>query len=119
MMRSVPEWKGKTDDTKPPKRVLVRIFERYDGKDYLTGQTIRPGSPWQADHIIAISNGGENTESNLAPLLVPTHKRKTRTDMKTKSKIARTRKKHLGLAKPGWWKPDGIKFNWGSGRYER
>lgn len=28
MARAVDEWIGKTDDTRPPPRVLARIFER-------------------------------------------------------------------------------------------
>ena len=95
--RTVEEWIGKTPDTKPPARVLVRIFEKHEGRDYITGQKIASGMKWQADHIVALVNGGENRESNLAPLLVTTHKAKTAQDMAIKAKIAAVKKRDLGL----------------------
>lgn len=56
-----------------------------------------PGDKWQVDHVIALINGGENRESNLAPILDAPHKEKTREDVRLKSKVARTKAKHLGL----------------------
>jgi 5-methylcytosine-specific restriction protein A len=99
-MRSVPEWIGKTDDEKPPKRVLVRIFDRHGGRDYRSGRKILAGEIWQADHVVALCNGGQNRESNLAPILAEEHKKKTREDLKEKSKVYRMKTKHLGIRKP-------------------
>ena len=59
------------------------------------------GEKWELDHKIALINGGENRETNLAPALSFAHKIKTRTDVKVKSKIARVKAKHLGQ----WPKP--------------
>jgi 5-methylcytosine-specific restriction protein A len=36
MPRSVAEWIGKTDNTPVPPRVKMRIFERHNGRCYLT-----------------------------------------------------------------------------------
>ncbi len=99
MSRSVPEWIGKTDDTRPPPRVLDRIFTRDDGICHICSGKIA-GKKWEADHIIALINGGENRESNLAPAHVQCHKGKTAKDKAKKSKIARQRGKHNGSIRP-------------------
>lgn len=96
MTRSVEEWIGKTDDTPVPLRVRVRVFERYEGRCYLSGRKIRGGEAWQIEHVIAIINGGQNREGNLAPALKAPHREKTDADLKIKTKIARVRAKHLG-----------------------
>jgi hypothetical protein len=96
-MRSVEEWIGKTDDEAPPPRVKLRVFERYEGRCYLTGRKIRPGEAWECDHVLAICNGGKNRESNLAPALSAAHRTKTTADVGLKAKTDRTRKKHIGL----------------------
>lgn len=95
--RSVPEWKGKTPDTAVPPRVRRRVFDAYGGRCYLTGREILPGDIWQLEDKIALINGGENRENNKAPVLVEPHREKTRRDVAIKSKIARTRNKHLGI----------------------
>ncbi len=100
MPRKVPEWKGKNDDTRVPARVKARVFDRYNGRDYITGQKIRPGDRWECDHERALCNGGKNTESNLRPILSPTHKAKTPRDRKLKAKTDRTKQKHIGITKP-------------------
>lgn len=100
MSREVPEWIGKTPDTPAPPRVRLRVFERYNGICYLSGRKIMPGDKWQLEHPLAIINGGENRESNLAPALVEPHKVKTAEDMAQKSKDYRVRAKHNGIKKP-------------------
>jgi 5-methylcytosine-specific restriction endonuclease McrA len=99
-MRSVPEWIGKTDDTPVPPRVKLRVFNKHEGRCYLSGRKIMVGEEWQAEHIIALANGGENRESNLAPALVAPHKDKTRADRREQKKINAKRKAHLGIRKP-------------------
>lgn len=105
MARSVPEWIGKTDDAKIPPRVKLRIFEREGGICHLTGVKIQPGDEWDADHKIPLILGGEHRESNLFPALREAHRKKTKTEMAVKAKIAAVRKKHLGI-KPD--KPSGF-----------
>ena len=112
-MRSVPEWIGKTDDTPVPARVRLRIFERDGGICHLSKRRIRPGDAWDLEHILALSLGGQNAESNLAPALRSAHKIKTAQDRKIKAKDDRVRKRHLGIKKPrtftGWRKMNGDK----------
>lgn len=98
-MRSVPEWIGKHDDQAVPPRVRQRIFDRHEGICYLSGRAIRPGDRWELEHIIALVNGGEHRESNLAPALKEPHKSKTKQDRKLGKKIARVRKRHIGIRK--------------------
>jgi 5-methylcytosine-specific restriction protein A len=98
MSRSVPEWIGKSDDTKVPPHVRLRVFETHWGKCHLSGRRIQPGEAWECDHVIALINGGENRESNLAPALKTAHKVKTAADVAEKSRVRRKRMKFLGIA---------------------
>lgn len=95
--RKVPEWIGKTPDTAIPPRVKLRVFEAHGGKCYLSGIKIGPADKWEVEHILALSLGGENRESNLAPAIPAAHKQKTAEDVKQKAKNERIRKKHLGI----------------------
>lgn len=100
-MRTLPEWIGKTPDSPVPPRVRVRVFERHGGVCHWTGRKIMPGDRWDVDHVKALINGGQNRESNLAPILRgKPHKEKTKRDVKIKSRTSDMRKKHLGLRKP-------------------
>ncbi len=101
MARDVPEWIGKTPDTKVPPRVRLRVFEKYGGKCYLSGRKIGPADKWDLEDIVALINGGENRESNKAPALKEAHKVKTARDVAEKSKVARIRAKHLGIKRQG------------------
>ncbi len=112
MTRSVPEWIGKTSDTRVPDRVRVRVFESYGGLCYLSGREIRAGDAWEIDHIVALVNGGENRENNLAPVLASEHRSKTRQDVKAKAKGARVRQKYLGLGGPRLPMPGARKSKW-------
>lgn len=97
MSRKTPEWIGKTDDTRPPPRVRLRVFEAHGGRCHITGVKITAAHKWELDHIIALINGGENRESNLAPALTTAHRKKTSEDVAMKSKDRRVRQKHLGI----------------------
>lgn len=99
MSREVPEWVGRDDNTPIPPRVKLRVFEKYEGKCYLSGRKITPADVWQCDHIIALINGGKNCESNLAPALKDKHKEKTKLDVAEKAKVSAKRLKHLGIKK--------------------
>lgn len=98
-MRTVDEWIGKTDDSRVPDRVRIRVLERYGNKCYLTGREIRPGDKWEIEHVVSLILGGQNRETNLAPALAAPHKLKTAVEMAVKSKIAKVKKKHFGLGK--------------------
>jgi 5-methylcytosine-specific restriction endonuclease McrA len=98
--RALPEWIGAKPDTRVPARVRLRVFEAHGGRCYLTGVKIMPGDAWELDHRIALINGGENRESNLAPALKAPHRVKTTKDVNVKAKIASVRQKHLGVKKP-------------------
>lgn len=95
-VREVPEWIGATPDTPIPMRVKLRVFERFGGRCYLTGRKIMPGDKWDAEHVIAIINGGANREGNLKPALKAPHAEKSKVDVALKSKTARIKAKHLG-----------------------
>lgn len=95
MTRALPEWIGKTPDTKVPDRVRVRIFDREGGRCWLSGIKIRPGDAWDLDHKVALINGGEHRESNLFPALRDKHREKTAEDVAEKAKTYAVRSKHV------------------------
>jgi 5-methylcytosine-specific restriction endonuclease McrA len=99
-MREVPEWIGKTDDSRVPPHVRLRIFDRHNGICHLSGRKILAGDAWDLDHVVALVNGGEHRESNLAPALRDKHRVKTAADVAEKATVARIRKRHIGIKKP-------------------
>lgn len=108
MSRSVNEWVGRSDDSKIPDRVRQRVFDRDDGICHICKLTIKvPYETWQADHVVALINGGENRETNLSPAHSPCHIGKTAIDLKEKSKVAKIRAKFTGVkrAKSGLSRP--------------
>ncbi len=96
-MRAVPEWIARHDDEAIPPRVRARVFERAGGICHISGRKITAADQWDCDHIVALCNGGEHRESNLAPALRDKHRAKTAEDVAAKSKTARVRAKHLGI----------------------
>lgn len=96
-MRSVEEWIGRTDDAPAPPRVRLRVFEAHKGVCHISGRKIGPADQWDLEHKIALCNGGENRESNLAPALRDKHREKTAEDVDEKSRIASLRQRHLGI----------------------
>jgi len=98
--REPDEWIGSTPDAKIPDRVRLRVFERHGGVCHISGRKIRAGEHWECDHVVALCNGGEHRERNLAPALAQPHREKTAADVAERAKIDRIRKRHLGLAKP-------------------
>jgi hypothetical protein len=100
--RKVPEWIGKTPDSRPPMTVKLRVFARYQGRCHISGQKIRPGDAWDVEHIKSLRSAlpGEphlNRESNLAPALTAPHREKTAQENSDGSKADRTLAKHLGI----------------------
>lgn len=101
MSRAVDEWIGKSPDTRAPPRVRVRVFERYHGRCQCgCNRQIRAGEGWDAEHTIALINGGENRENNLTPWLTEHHPKKTAADVAEKSKVYQKKAKALGIKKP-------------------
>ncbi len=99
MPRSTKEWVGKTDDSMPPPSVRLRIFLTHNGRCHISGREIRPGERWDCEHIVALSLGGENRESNLAPALVQHHREKTKADRKLKARSDKKIAMNYGLKK--------------------
>jgi len=77
--------------------VRLRIFERHQGVCHLSGRKIMAGELWDLDHIVALCNGGQHRESNLAPALKDKHREKTKEDVAEKSQTYRKRTAHLGI----------------------
>lgn len=99
MTRSVPEWRGRTDDTAAPPRVRLRVFERAEGRCHRCERKIGAGEGWTLEHLLAISRGGENRENNLGVTCDWCLPQKNAEDVAAKAKIARVAKKHRGAKK--------------------
>lgn len=113
--RSLPEWVGRTPDTPPPPRVVARLFLAQRGNCAECGRRIGVGGePFDADHTVALINGGTNVESNLRLVCrVPCHRAKSAADVAERAETARKRNKHrigakkrsrFGNSKDGPWK---------------
>ena len=98
-MRSVEPWEGKNDDTQIPPRVRLRVFEMARGCCAKCSRRIGGRIVPCYDHIVAIANGGANSESNLQLLCTDCHREKTGSDVHTKSVIYNRKIKRLGLKK--------------------
>ena len=95
--RKVPEWIGKTADSKPPKSVLDRLFLKQGGRCALSGRKIMAGEVTHAVHIVPLKDGGQNREANLQLVLVDAHRAKTADENTARAKERRIRLKHAGL----------------------
>lgn len=100
MPRSVPEWIGKHPDSQPPPRVRLRILESTGRICWKSGRPIRQGDKWEAHHKKDLWLGGENRESNMAPVLVEPHKELSKAGRAAKKKNDRIIKKAFGISKP-------------------
>ena len=98
--RSVPEWVGKTPDTKVPDHVRLRIFRDHNGICHISGRRIGPADVWELEHVVPLSAGGEHREGNLAPALADKHKEKTRAEAKERARGDRAAKRFLGITGP-------------------
>lgn len=98
MSRRIPEWFGATDDTPVPPRVRLRVFERYCGRCHICTRKIGAGETWTLEHIIPLIAGGANAEDNLNITCSNCLPGKNAKDVADKSKVARIRKRHLGIA---------------------
>lgn len=99
MARTPKEWIGKSDDAKIPPRVKQRVYDRENGSCHICKLPIKVGESWDADHVIALINGGEHREANLKPAHKHCHMEKTASDVAEKAKVAKKRQKHLGITR--------------------
>lgn len=103
--REVSEWVGATPDTAIPPRVRLRVWERAAGRCEICGRKLGPADKWQADHTIALINGGFNRESNLRVACDWCHGEKTKTDVAEKSAVYIKKAKHIGAKTKRPWHP--------------
>lgn len=99
-MRTVEEWRGKNDDAAIPPRVKERIAFRAGDACQQCSRKIGGKLRAEYDHVIPLIIGGSHRESNLQLLCSECHGTKTRLDVKLKAKVARIRKRNLGIKKP-------------------
>jgi 5-methylcytosine-specific restriction enzyme A len=121
-MRTVAEWRGRSDDAMPPPNVTLRIWQASGGKCACCGRKIALGEKWDRDHIVPLADGGKNVESNFQVLCGWCHKGKTAAEATTRGKVRAKAKAALGISKRkgrGFQKPAGVTYDWSRGRYVR
>lgn len=99
-MRDVPEWIAKHDDQAIPPRVQDRIARKVGDCCQHCQRAIMGKLRAEFDHIVPLILGGKHAESNLQLLCNECHAAKSARDVKIKAKVARVRKRHLGIKKP-------------------
>ena len=105
MSRTVKEWVGKTDDSRPPQSVLIRLFESARGYCQNCAVKLKPGH-WHADHKIRLKDGdGNNRERNLQALCEHCHREKTGQENKDQAKANRIKARTYGIKKPSKGRP--------------
>ena len=96
MSRKLPEWVGASDDSAIPPRVMVRVFQKAEGKCAQCTRKLERGK-WACDHIVPLIAGGRNAEDYLQALCVsPCHAEKTKADVKEKAQTYLILAKHIG-----------------------
>lgn len=96
-MRFVAEWVGTHDDQAIPARVKDRIARKADDKCQCCGRPVGGKLRPEFDHVTPLILGGKHAESNLQLLCHECHGAKTKLDVRLKAKVARVRKRHLGI----------------------
>lgn len=89
MSRSIPEWRGRSDDAMPPRSVFDRLWERQGGRDAVTGLPFTSSDRIVRDHIVPLADGGLNIESNLQLITENTHKHKTAAEATERASVRR------------------------------
>lgn len=100
MTRTIEEWRGKTDDAAIPARVQDRVSQKSNDCCQTCCRPVTGKLRAEFDHVIPLIIGGKHCESNLQLLCHECHKAKTALDVKLKAKVARIRKRNLGIRKP-------------------
>ena len=99
-MRSVDEWIGKTDDSKIPGDVKLRIWNRAKGFCEICTRKILAGEPKHFDHVKPLADGGRHAEKNLQIACVSCHTTKTAGEATERAKVRAVAKSVLGLKRP-------------------
>jgi 5-methylcytosine-specific restriction endonuclease McrA len=84
------------------------------------GLPFDPSNPAEYHHVIEDYFNGRNDIENCQVLCAGCHRTETKTRAGTIAKSRRLIKRAAGIKKPGKFRrPDGYKYNWSAGRYER
>jgi 5-methylcytosine-specific restriction enzyme A len=94
--RKIPEWKGKTPDSKIPDAVRLRVTQTFENTCYLTGFKIVTETP-DMEHVIPLSERGDHAEYNLRPALNAAHKIKSAGETERRAKADAAAKAKMGL----------------------
>lgn len=101
MPRAVKEWVGKTDDSKAPPKVGLRIWREQDGICGLCHRKIMPTDKKHLHHKLALILGGANRESNLTWTHAACNQTQAKAEVEIRSDTDAKAKKHLGIRRVG------------------
>lgn len=101
MARSIKkEWSEANHDKPIPPRIKIRVKTRANNTCQNCGVRAERGN---ADHIVALINGGEHSEANLQWLCLNCHRAKTKTDVALKSRAAKRQVALAGIKPQSAW----------------
>ena len=120
------EWCLPEERKRLTKKQWTELFMKQNGRCPNCDQRLEAKGSNEVDiideHLKPLSMGGGNELSNRQLWCKPCSSTKTIGEAPVRAKSNRTRAKHIGApAKKSSWrsKPDGYKFCWKTGRYER
>ena len=103
--RAIPEWIGKTADSKIPPRVTLRVSLRYSRKDAITGLPLVKG--FHMDHITPLKDWiatpeypHGNVEHNLQPVNAAVNTEKAAQENTARAKVTSLQMKALNIKAP-------------------
>lgn len=99
MARALPEWQGRTPDTRIPTRVKDRICKRQGDCCDECRLPFDAKRRAEFDHRPALINSGENRESMIVAVCCLCHRARTKADVAEKSQVAGSRSRRLGFKK--------------------
>lgn len=79
----------------------LQLFERHSGRCHICDMKIQVGQKWEVEHVIALTIGGADDESNMRPAHKACHAVKTKVDVAAGAKCQRVKAKHYGIKKRG------------------
>jgi HNH endonuclease len=95
----------------------AKLFLEKDGKCHRCGRKLRSGERWVAEHLLALSVGGDNSPDNWGVTCTWCLPEKNREDSK---KAAKGRAVVVSCYVPrerGKWKREGMRYDWKARRY--
>ena len=118
------EWRLPEERKRLTKRQWTELFMQQNGRCPNCDQRLEIKGSNEVDiideHLRPLSMGGGNELSNRQLWCKPCSTNKTSKEAPVRAKSNKIRAKHIGAPKKSKWsKPEGVKFDWSTGRYRK